>query len=266
MVSYGPVIGHTIDARVDALDVSLFDAIESQSTTWDRRSLLACQAAVARRFGSYVYLEIGSHLGGSLQTHVLDSRCSRMFSIDPRPRRQADARGVDFHYRGNSTAHMLQALTRLSAEGAARVTTYEADTTSLDPTSVKPSPHLCFIDGEHTDAAVVRDFAFCRAAMPDGGLVLCHDTPVVYRGLTEIVRELDALGTPYAAALLPDTLLAIDLGATGLLDAPQLAHVRANAFRGTLFSLCNNDHYRQFANRWPWGPLRRWRSRWSAPR
>ena len=60
------------DARVAALDLSLFDAIPSQSSAWDRRSLLACQAAIRQRIGRYVYLEIGSHLGGSLQTHVLD--------------------------------------------------------------------------------------------------------------------------------------------------------------------------------------------------
>ena len=39
---------------------------------------------------------------------------------------------------------------------------------------------------------------------------------------------------------------ACDLGLTGVLDAPRLAAVREASF----------------ANRWPWGLLRRWRSRW----
>ncbi len=142
------------------------------------------------------------------------------------------------------------------------MSTYEADTSTLLPGELRPSPHLCFIDGEHTDECVVRDFAFCRAAMPAGGLVLCHDTPIVYRGLSAIIDGLDSAGAPYAAALLPDTILAIDLGNSGVLDGPELTAVRAHAFRGALASLGANHHYRARAARWPWGPLRQWRSRW----
>lgn len=260
MVSYA-AMPDSFEVRLDALDLSLFDAIESQSSAWDRRSLLACQTAIRERLGSYVYLEIGSHLGGSLQTHVMDPRCARIYSIDPRPRWQPDARGVDFPYPDNSTGSMMEALGRVSAEGAARVVTYDAGTTAIDPTGLVPTPHVCLIDGEHTDAALMRDFAFCRAAMPGGGLILCHDTPVVYNGLSAIIETLDADGTPYDAALLPDTILAIDLGPTGVLAAPQLTAVRAASFRGALFSLRVNDHYRQYANRWPWGAVRRWRAR-----
>ena len=161
---------------------------------------------------------------------------------------------------------MTEALARLSPDAAARVTTYEADSSTLDAAAIVPRPHLCLIDGEHTDAALRRDFEFCRAVMPDGGLVLCHDTPVVYNGLAAIVDALDAAGTPYSAAVLPDTLLAIDIGPTGVLDSPPLAAVRAASFRGTLFSLQANDHYRTFANRWPWGTRRRLRSRRAAAR
>lgn len=252
------------ETRVAALDLSLFDAIPSQSSLSDRRSLLACQAAVRQRTNGYVYLEIGSHLGGSLQTHVLDPRCVRMHSIDPRPGWQPDARGVDFAYPENSAARMMAALTAVAAGGASRVVTYETDTGTLDASAIAPAPHLCLIDGEHTDTALRRDFDFCRALMPAGGLVLCHDTPVIYNGLAAVVDALDAAHVPYQAALLPDTILAIDLGPTGVLDSPLLAAARADSFRGVLASLRANDHYRAFANRWPWGPLRRWRSRRAA--
>ena len=49
-------------------------------------------AAVAER-GPFRYLEIGSHLGGSLQALVADPRCMEIVSIDTRPDSQPDDRG-----------------------------------------------------------------------------------------------------------------------------------------------------------------------------
>jgi hypothetical protein len=71
----------TIADRVSDMDTSLFRPIESQTTEPDRRSLLALHAAIAER-GPFDYLEIGSHLGGSLQAMVADPRCRSIVSID----------------------------------------------------------------------------------------------------------------------------------------------------------------------------------------
>src|SRR5436309_9076337 len=91
------------DNAIAALDLSLFEKIESQSTDEDKRSLLACQSAVRDLRPEYTYLEIGSYLGGSIQPHLVDERCKRIVSIDKRPPRQPDARGVDYEYLNNST-------------------------------------------------------------------------------------------------------------------------------------------------------------------
>ena len=72
------------EQRLAALDTTLFDAVPCQLYDDDRRSLLAVQAAVRRRAGAYRYLEIGSYLGGSIQAHLLDPRCERIYSIDNR--------------------------------------------------------------------------------------------------------------------------------------------------------------------------------------
>src|SRR4051812_29146328 len=56
--------------RVAALDVTLFSEIPSQTDAWDRRALLALHQAAARGTSTFVYLEIGSYLGGSLQALV----------------------------------------------------------------------------------------------------------------------------------------------------------------------------------------------------
>ena len=77
--------------RLASLDVGLFHAIFTQSSDRDRRSWLAVQRSVRRPAG-YVYLEVGSHLGGSIQQHLLDPWCRQIISIDKRPLSQHDDR------------------------------------------------------------------------------------------------------------------------------------------------------------------------------
>src|SRR5262245_43878359 len=98
------------EEKIARLDPDFFRHIESQSTERDRRSLLALQLSFRRQSKPFVYLEIGSHLGGSLQCLVVDPRCRRIISIDPRPLNQPDERGQRYHFPGNSTARMLQLL------------------------------------------------------------------------------------------------------------------------------------------------------------
>lgn len=243
-------------ARLDALDTTIFNAIPSESTPGDRRSLLACQNAVRMRWSPYVYLEIGSHLGGSLQPHALDPSCATMHSIDPRPSQQPDARGQRFGYPGNSTARMLANL--LAAGGDTnRVVCHEQTSARLDPADIVPTPHLCFVDGEHTDAAVLADFDFCRRVIAPGGVILFHDAHIIYNALDEIVASLDRAGTAYRACHLPDTLFAIELGEGTLLEGTALAPVRRESYRGYLLSLQSTDHYRRFANRWLFRAIRK---------
>ncbi len=249
-------------ARLNRLDTTMFDAIPAELTPWDRRSLLACQQVVRRRWSPYRYLEIGSHLGGSLQPHVLDPRCAMAHSIDPRPARQPDARGHRFGYPGNSTDRMLA---NLAAAGGQtdRIRCYEETSASLDPSTIAPKPHLCFVDGEHTDAAVLADFAFCQRVIAPGGLVVFHDAHIIYNGLDAIVASLDRAGAAYSACHLPDTLFAIELGGGTLLEETAVAQVRRESYRGYLLSLRATDHYRRFANRWLFRAFRKAKARFS---
>jgi len=98
--------------RIASLDMTLFAAIPTQTSDEDKTALLAVQRAVAVRHGRYSYLEIGSHLGGSIQPHLVDPRCEVVYSIDPRPENQPDD-AFDGHvifYEGNSTGRMLKLL------------------------------------------------------------------------------------------------------------------------------------------------------------
>lgn len=153
--------------RLDSLDISLFEKITSQTTDDDKRSLLAIQSAVREIAPNYVYLEIGSHLGGSIQPHLVDERCSRIYSIDKRPLVQPDERGVSYGYPENSTQRMLSLLSHIAP--TEKIVTIDGETGKLDQSVIDVPPQLCFIDGEHTDRATKVDFDCCLNALDAGG-------------------------------------------------------------------------------------------------
>lgn len=242
--------------RLARLDLSLFDGIPSQTSENDRRSLLALQEAVRSR-GPYAYLEIGSHLGGTIQPFLPDASCTHVFSIDRRPLSQPDERGPVYDYPANSTAHMLSLLGELSPGGVAKVRCWDADARDVDPAAVLPRPALCFVDGEHTDRAVRSDAAFCLRVLAGSGVLAFHDAPVVYNGLFEVVEELGRGGTPFVAYHLPDTVFVIELGDVTVHRSPAVARMLVQNHTGYLASLRANDHYRRFHNRPIFRVLRR---------
>ena len=212
-------LGHarTLAARVAALDTTLFAAIESETTEPDRRSLLALHAAVAER-GPFRYLEIGSHLGGSLQALVADARCTEIVSIDTRPASQPDDRGQVFHYEGNSTERMLGLLGELPGADLSKLRTFEVGTDALAPDELPGPPAICLIDGEHTNEAALRDARFCLEALGDTGIIAFHDSNVVQAAIDDFVRSLGS--RPHAAFQLPDSVAVVQVGADDLPRSP----------------------------------------------
>src|ERR1044072_44392 len=119
------------DQSIAALDTSIFQ-IESQTSIDDRRSFLAIQNALRDWNRDYVYLECGSHVGGSLLPHVLDPRCRLAYSVDNRPDTQPDERGIMFPYPGNSSQRMLATLSHhATADLVGKVRTFDADASEL---------------------------------------------------------------------------------------------------------------------------------------
>jgi hypothetical protein len=235
------------DHAIATLDLALFADIESQSTDHDRRSLLACQLAIRTLRDDYVYLEIGSHLGGSLQPHVRDPLCRRIFSIDKRPLSQPDERGVDFAYEGNSTARMIDGLRRIAPEGLEKLTCIDADASAVATDRIDRKPDLCFIDGEHTDHAAASDFDFCRRVISPDGAIVFHDASIIYRALARIIRRLEDEGAGFTAYHLADSVFVIELGDCPLHATPAIARMLVQNHVGYLASLEANDHYRAFA-------------------
>ena len=165
-----------IDQRIESLDTSLFDGVLAASTPGDRTSLLLLQRCV-RRSGDYVYLEIGSYLGGTIQQILVDSRCRLIYSIDKRPPIQADEMRGEGSYANNSTQRMMNGLRNAFPEARLEIiTTFHSDASDLDPAQFIPKPDFCFIDGEHTNRAVVSDFSFCLAVCTSDSIIALRCT------------------------------------------------------------------------------------------
>ena len=241
---------------INKLDLRLFETIPSQSTDHDKQSLLAVELAVRELAGEYNYLEIGSYLGGSIQPHLLDSKCRRIYSIDKRPHSQPDERGVDYVYQNNSTARMMETLAQVS-ENREKITTIDGDSKTVNPSQITDKIQLCFIDGEHTDAAVVSDFKFCLRVLDDNGAIVFHDAQITYNGIADCIKYLDGSGLDFKAYVLPHIVFVVEIGDFPLHKNSAIAERLRDNYHSYLFALQNNDHYRRFANRFPFGLMRR---------
>lgn len=252
----------SISERIDRLDISLFRTIEGQSSEDDRRSLLALQSACRQwKAGPYSVLEIGSYEGGSLQGHVADPSCGQIISIDARPTMVPDERGGTWDYSHVTADQMLARLADVPGADVSKVKVFTAGTDSVRVADLGCQPDLCFIDGEHTDAAMLRDARFCvSAAGPDCAIAL-HDANIVYKGLRTLVGELEASGRAFRAYPLASVTFVIELGACRLSEYEPLRSWRAQNYKGYLASLEQNDHYRETARRYQRlarHPLLRW--------
>lgn len=211
--------------RIDKLDIGLFDGIRSYTTPGDRRSLLAVQRAIARKHKEYVYLEIGSHLGGSLQPHLADDRCKRIYSIDPRPSQQPDDRSPGFtdYYKDNSTERMLSMLRGTGYGDVTKIESFALDASQVDPRGIIIDPLIAFIDGEHTNTAVISDFQFCAKVIREDGVILFHDFSIIYPAIIEICNRLNKQDRAHLPMRLEGNVFAIWLDPGVMTSDPYLA-------------------------------------------
>jgi len=192
-----------------------FDWIESQTTRQDRLALLSIREALAGSLGTYHYLEVGSHLGGSLQPHIADRRCSRIVSIDPRPCEQPDERwSTTYQYPGNSTARMLENLARVPGADLTKLQTFDCSSWELSPSALGTLVDFVFIDGEHTDAAATKDFHAVRRLTKPDGVIAFHDCGVVLEPILKARRATTGWWAHYPGS----SVIAVALG-TGLASA-----------------------------------------------
>ena len=213
---------------IEACDLSVFK-VESQTTPGDRRTLLQLQNIARRHFGTYVYMEVGSHLGGTLSSHLLDPRCRLVVSIDSRPAAQPDERAAVFEYRDNSTRRMIEGLARVVPAGdLLKLVTFDGEAKALTDRDVPLRPQLVFIDGEHTNRAVVADFLAVKRFAEPSAIFAFHDSHLVTDGLLNIAAFLDFAGERNQLLFLPDYVAVIMTGGVAAM-MPPLARIAHNA-------------------------------------
>jgi hypothetical protein len=205
------VIRMNVHEAIAAGDVSVFK-VGSQSTMNGKRSLLMLQHLVACSHPGYVYLEIGSHIGGTLFPHLVDERCGAAFSIDPRPEGQPDERGRIFTYgKANTTRRMLAALKEAGAP-TAKLRTFESDISAVDLNSVRGNVRLALIDGEHTNRAAFRDFCRTLKIVENDAIIAFHDSAILIDALISIEPFMDYIDKRCRLFALPDGVFAVALG------------------------------------------------------
>ena len=223
--------------------MDLFSHIESQTTSEDRVSLLAIQEAV-RTSGPYTYLEIGSHLGGTIQTHIADPLCRRIWSIDKRPLEQPDERGRTYRYEENSTQRMINGLSTIPGADLEKLRTFDLDASEVPAGEIELTPTYCLVDAEHTDRAIQSDFAFCSAASGGKPVFLSHDSYIVYRGLKTIIDGLSHSGNWFRVLFLPSHFFLIDT--VGVISDHPVVRARSlEGWRGYLEGMMINHWYKQ---------------------
>lgn len=213
-----------IERKFEKLDLSLFDSIESQTSKLDKISLLAIQAAL-RKKGNYCYLEIGSHLGGTIQPYLVDPVCTDIISIDKRTVYIPDERGNDIIYEDNSTERMLNNLSRIPNGEIKKMFCIDSDSESIDRNLIKARPTICFIDGEHTNKAVIKDFNLCFDLIKNKGVIVFHDVRVVYGGIRKIMTQLKNKGIEFSSYYLPSSVFVMEFGNISIKNDPLIKEI-----------------------------------------
>ena len=108
---------------------------------------------------------------------------------------------------------MLSLLRAIPGADVGKLTTIEAGSEAVDPSTITVEPTLCFIDGEHTDRAALRDAMFCAAVAPRS-IIAFHDRCAVKRAICAFMRVTDGYGHP-----LPDSMFVVDLAGRRRLDS-----------------------------------------------
>jgi hypothetical protein len=81
------------------------------------------------------------------------------------------------------------------------------------------------------------------------GILVFHDSYVIYNGLARIIEYLKEKQIPFHAYNLPDVMFVIEIGDFPAHAVPCIQRMLIDNHEGYLASLQCNDHYRRFANR-----------------
>jgi len=237
-----------IRSRVQTADTALF-RVPTQTSLNDQKALLMLQAAVGAH-SAYAYLEVGSHLGGSLCPHLLDPNCRLAISVDPRPSSQPDERGRRFDYLENSTARMVSELSaHIPAESIRKLITFDCDASELGTRKITERVDLVLIDGEHTNRAAFRDFVSILPLVKNDAIIVFHDAQLIHDAIANIETMLHFLGKSFYGCFALDNVYAMGLGSRAELVKETLRTVRHDS--DSFLNYARREVYKNIAFYYP---------------
>lgn len=196
---------------LEALDPAAF-TVESQTSNADKASFLRIQRLVRSQTAGYAYIEVGSHIGGTLAPHLADPQCYSAISIDPRPSQQDDARGRFFAYDNNSTSRMIEILSAAIPEIClAKLVTFDLDAAQVRHADLPARADLLLIDAEHTTTAAFSDSMSLLPGLGHDAIVSYHDANLVADAIQNLERFLVCTGVAFTTVFLRDNVCAIAL-------------------------------------------------------
>jgi SAM-dependent methyltransferase len=204
-------LGLKMVSAIETLNTTAF-VVESQTTECDKISLLRIQKLIRAHVANYVYVEVGSHLGGTLAPHLADPRCQMVISIDPRPCEQPDVRGRLFVYEDNSTTRMIEGLERALPAGClTKLRTFDLDAAEVCPVDIDARADLVMIDGEHTPVAAFSDVMSLLPIIAADAVTSFHDANLVADAIQNLERFFTYASINFATVFLRDNVCAIGL-------------------------------------------------------
>jgi hypothetical protein len=174
-----------------------------------------------------------------------DPRCVHVVSIDPRTDVAPDDRAGHWAYEDNTTEHMVELLSRLPDVDMSKLSTLELGTADLEVADLPARPTYCFIDGEHTHDAVIRDAQFCAEALGGDGVVAFHDYVIVGSAIAAFLRE-NWTEISFALAFNGPShpsygggVFALEMGGSRLLRSTAIERAVGSRWHGAVWSAVN---------------------------
>ena len=127
----------------------------------------------------------------------------------------------------------------------AKLTTIDASTDSISPSELGAAPNYCFIDGEHTHAAVLRDAEFCAEAVGGRGVIAFHDYVLIGSAISTFLRD-NWTEISYALAFSGPVhpsfgggVFALEMGGAGMLRHPTIVRAIGSRWHDAVWNLAN---------------------------
>jgi len=242
---------------IDEDRVSSAFPIDTPCSLGDKVSLLLLQEAVVALLGDYQYFEIGSGQGGSLYPHLVQARCTRAYSLDPRPWIHTGTDQMEFPG-PTSSKEMAKTLfmTLCGDTQLKKLTAIEATSDAPHETfreagrSIKA--HFFFWDGDPTWFR--SDFELCLRLSPPQAVYVVQGAPGLASELREMIGHVLHLTDQVMAYPLVDTLFVITKNLPLHRYTPLQAHLLEYGHLPYLTALQAQEKYQAFYRR----PLFRW--------